>query len=63
MSSELKKKKQAGEFWIGEGGKPITEQVENKGNLEIDYVRKYGNGIVKDKNHKKPKENLPNRPA
>lgn len=30
---------------------------------QLDYVRKYGNSIVKNKNQKKPNENLPYRVA
>lgn len=34
-----------------------------KESWQLDYFRKYGNSIVKEKNQKKLKENLPKRPA
>lgn len=72
MGSELKKKESGRILDILENmWKADCEKEEKisqdrwrmKEIWQLDYVRKYGNSIGKDKNQKKPKENLPNRAA
>lgn len=72
MGSELKKKASGRILDILENMWKVDCEKEEKGSQDrwrmkeiwqLDYVRKYGNSIVKEKNQKKPKENVLNRAA
>lgn len=72
MGSELKKKASGRILDILENTwKADCEKEEKRSQdrwrmkeiWQLDYVRKYGNSIVKEKNQKKPKENVLNRAA
>lgn len=72
MDSELKKKASGRILDILENTWKVNCEKEEKRSQDrwrmkeiwqLHYVRKYGNSIVKNKNQKKPNENLPNRAA